>query len=93
MVLSVVLGLVVAILVAAGLLRAAPPDASVRSARLLVRRGGLLTWGYAPAALVVLALAVLGYRSVAMLVAVGGLLGLVALVSTVFLVRHPGADG
>jgi hypothetical protein len=93
MVLSAVLGLVVAILVAAGLLRVAPPAATVRRARLLVRRSGLLTWGYAPAALAVLALAVLGHEPGAMLVAVAGLLVLVALLGGGFLVRHPRADG
>ncbi len=91
--LSAVLGLVVAILAAAGLLRLGPSAAPLRTARLLVRRGGLLTWGYAPAALAVLALAVLGHGSGAMLVAVLGALVLVALLSAGFLVRYPRADG
>ncbi|MGC8473747.1 MAG: hypothetical protein ACP5PW_04980 [Candidatus Dormibacteria bacterium] len=91
--LSAVLGLVVAILMAAGLLRLAPPSGSAQSVRLLVRRSGLLTWGYVPAGLAVLALAVIGHGSAAMLLAVLGLLGLVALLSAGFLVRRPGAEG
>ncbi len=90
--LSAVLGLVVAILVAAGLLRLGPPSGSLRRARILVRRSGLLTWGYAPAGLSVLVLAVVGHGSAEMLLAVVGLLLLVALLSAGFLVRHPRAD-
>jgi hypothetical protein len=62
-------------------------------ARLGVRRSGLLTWGYAPAALAVLALAALGHKPGAMLVVVAGLLVLVSLLGAGFLVRHPRADG
>jgi hypothetical protein len=91
-VLSAVLGLVVAVVMAAGLLRLGPPSGSVRRARLLVRQTGLLTWGYAPAGLAVLALAAVGHGSGEMLLAVVGLLLLVALLSAGFLVRHPGAD-
>ena len=90
--LSAVLGPVVAILVAAGLLRLGPPSGSLRRAQLLVRRSGLLTWGYAPAGLAVLVLAVVGHGSAEMLLAVVGLLLLVALLSAGFLVRHPRAD-
>ncbi len=91
--LSALLGLLVALLVAAGLLRVGPPAGSVRRATLLVRRSGLLTWGYVPAALAVLVLAVLGRGSGAMLVAVAGLLVLVALLSAAFLLGHPRAEG
>ena len=92
MVFSAVLGLVVAILVAAALLRLSPPSGFLGAARILVRRSGLLTWGYAPAGLAVLVLAVIGHGSAAMLLAVLGLLVLVALLSAGFLVRPFGAD-
>lgn len=84
---SALLGLLVAILVAAGLLRLNPPAGSVRRARLLVRRGGLLTWGYAPAGLAVLVVALVGHGPRAMLVAMVGLLVLVALLSAAFVAR------
>ncbi len=91
--LSAVLGLVIALLVAAGMLRVGPPAGPVRKVSRWVRRSGLLPWGYGPAALAVLALALLGHGAGAMLVAGVGLLVLVSLLSAAFLVRQAKADG
>lgn len=93
--LSAAVGVVVAVAVAGALLASRPPARAAEAARLLVRRSGLLVWGYGPAAVAVAVLALLGHGpgDAAMLVTVGGLLVLTAVLGTVFVARLPRADG
>ena len=91
--LAAALGLAVALVVAAALLRAGPPTGPARAARLLVRRSGVMAWGYGPAALAVLALALLGHGGQGMLVALVGMLALAVGLSAAFLARLRRSEG